>query len=365
MANLKNTTIQNQPFVMPVGNTSERPSAQIAKIRYNSDNQLAEIYNGSDWIATQIIPDSRKSNASLVPLISTGSVDNSTSITERSVFSTNPEFDTGNYSYSSNGVTVNEPGYYEVYATCVFRTSSGERQSSNMSFFINSERQSAVSNSSYMRNTTDDIGGNTLNSIFQLESGDRVGLGFAYASGSGSHELEGGQSSFWIRKLTNSKFSFLNGRGNTNVNDTTSFTSRSFLQYISDDRDIIRGDLNTLGISDYRDDYIDVTESGVYELYAHCKFLQTGLTQDDDGGYRYRVGIRFSINGAALPYISDSSYARNDSDHLDSSTNLKVLQTLNAGDRIRLEFRQETENNSDGVFVLVENESVYAIRKID
>lgn len=368
MANLKNTSITNANSIkLPVGTDGERPENNQGRLRYNTSRQTSEIYSGSDWIDTQVLPGLKKSKAAQVPLISTGVVDNSSSITRRDVFGTSPTFSTGPFTFTSSGVTVTEPGYYQVYTNCFFERTSGSRTSSSMSFFVNNERQNGISNSSYMRNSTDNRGGSTLSSIFLLESGDEVGLGFSSRTGrSTSHSLVGNSSAFYIMKLDTleTKFGRFNGSRNTNVNNQTSFVARDYLQHISDDRNQIEGDINVLGIADLDFNHIEVTQTGVYEIHAHC-FFQITSGGNDDGGRRWSPGFRFEVNGSALSYISDSAYMRNRSSHDEASSNLKVLQSLSAGDRIRIQFRQEAEENSSTNCRLIENDSIFTVRKID
>lgn len=369
MANLKNTSITNANSIkLPVGTDGERPGNSQGRLRYNTSRQTSEIYSGTEWQDTQVIPGIKKSRAAKVPLISTGVVDDSSSITRREVFSTSPTFNTGPYIFSSSGVAVTESGYYQVYTNCFFEQTSGDRTSSSMSFFVNNERQNGISNSSYMRNSVDNRGGNTLSSIFLLESGDKVGLGFSSRTGRSTpeHSLVGNSSVFYIMKLDNAdtKFGRFNGSRNDNVNNQTSFVARDFLQHVSDDRNQIEGDINVLGIADLDFGYIEVTQPGIYEIHAHC-FFQITSGGNDDGGSRWSPGFRFAINGSALPYISDSAYMRNYDSHDEASSNLKVLQSLSAGDRITLQFRQEAEANTSTICRLVENDSIFTIRKID
>ena len=369
MANLKNTSITNANSIkLPVGTEGERPGNSQGRLRYNTSRQTSEIYSGSDWIDTQVLPGRRQARVAQIPLISTGVVDNSSSITRRDVFGTSPTFNTGPFTFSSSGVTVTEPGYYQVYTNCFFERTSGERTSSSMSFFVNNERQNGISNSSFMRNSIDNRGGNTLSSIFLLESGDEVGLGFSSRTGRRTprHSLVGNSSAFYIMKLdtAETKFGRFNGSRNTNVNNQTSFVARDYLQHISDDRNQIEGDINVLGIADLDFGYIEVTQPGIYEIHAHC-FFQITTGGDNDGGFRWSPGFRFAINGSALPYISDSAYKRNFNNHDEASSNLKVLQSLSAGDRITLQFRQEAEANSSTNCRLIENDSIFTVRKID
>jgi len=52
MATLKNTTIDDTGFLrLPVGTTAQRPgSPATGQLRYNTDENAIELYNGSDWI---------------------------------------------------------------------------------------------------------------------------------------------------------------------------------------------------------------------------------------------------------------------------------------------------------------------------
>lgn len=51
MANLKNTTIDDPGFIrLPIGTTSQRPVPDSSQIRYNTDNNEYELYNGFSWV---------------------------------------------------------------------------------------------------------------------------------------------------------------------------------------------------------------------------------------------------------------------------------------------------------------------------
>ena len=52
MANLKKTIINDTGFLrLPVGTTAERPDpAQVGMMRWNTDEDYLEIYNGEDWV---------------------------------------------------------------------------------------------------------------------------------------------------------------------------------------------------------------------------------------------------------------------------------------------------------------------------
>ena len=55
MATLKNVTINDTGFVqLPKGTTAERPGSPVAgMVRYNTDTNRNEIYNGTKWVTTQ------------------------------------------------------------------------------------------------------------------------------------------------------------------------------------------------------------------------------------------------------------------------------------------------------------------------
>jgi len=52
MASLLSTTINDSGFLqVPAGNTASRPSSpQIGEIRFNTDFNCYEVYNGASWI---------------------------------------------------------------------------------------------------------------------------------------------------------------------------------------------------------------------------------------------------------------------------------------------------------------------------
>jgi len=53
MANLKNTRINTtQAIKLPEGNNAQRPSsANLGMMRYNTEEEIVEVYNGTEWIA--------------------------------------------------------------------------------------------------------------------------------------------------------------------------------------------------------------------------------------------------------------------------------------------------------------------------
>ena len=51
MAQLKNTTVDDTEFLqLPLGTTAQRPqNPEVGYARYNTDLNLIEIFNGSEW----------------------------------------------------------------------------------------------------------------------------------------------------------------------------------------------------------------------------------------------------------------------------------------------------------------------------
>ena len=53
MAEIKNTEIDGDTLVLPVGNTSEREAETAGALRFNTDEGTLEIFNGSIWEVKQ------------------------------------------------------------------------------------------------------------------------------------------------------------------------------------------------------------------------------------------------------------------------------------------------------------------------
>lgn len=63
MSDLRDFTGKNRKFtgtdgiVIPSGTTAQRPSGEAGQTRYNSDNGSIEFYDGTNWVATNLIPE--------------------------------------------------------------------------------------------------------------------------------------------------------------------------------------------------------------------------------------------------------------------------------------------------------------------
>lgn len=59
MAKLNNTSVDDSGFIrLPVGASNQRPGdAQPGMIRWNSEDQRAEVYNGNNWVPLFDLPD--------------------------------------------------------------------------------------------------------------------------------------------------------------------------------------------------------------------------------------------------------------------------------------------------------------------
>ena len=63
MADLKNTTIDSTGFIrLPNGTTAQRPTPQQGMIRYNTDSNDMEVYNGTAWFGPPIVTTSGSAN---------------------------------------------------------------------------------------------------------------------------------------------------------------------------------------------------------------------------------------------------------------------------------------------------------------
>jgi len=68
MAEFKNTTIDDTGFLeLPSGTTAQRPSSpQAGMVRYNTDDEIVEVYNGTEWTSL-VIPLGSAGNPALSP----------------------------------------------------------------------------------------------------------------------------------------------------------------------------------------------------------------------------------------------------------------------------------------------------------
>ena len=64
MAQLKNTTINDTGFIrLPLGTSAQRPSGTQGMVRYNTQTNVIEFFNGSSWIGVGLLDGSSQSTA--------------------------------------------------------------------------------------------------------------------------------------------------------------------------------------------------------------------------------------------------------------------------------------------------------------
>ena len=66
MAQLKNTTINDTGFIrLPLGTSAQRPSGTQGMVRYNTQTNVIEFFNGSSWIGVGLLDGSSQSTAAV------------------------------------------------------------------------------------------------------------------------------------------------------------------------------------------------------------------------------------------------------------------------------------------------------------
>lgn len=115
---------------------------------------------------------------------------------------------------------------------------------------------------------------------------------------------------------------------NSNVNDTTSWTTRDVF---STNESINEGGFTVSNGS------VIVPDDGVYLCCFSCYFVTDGS--------RENVGVRWVINGDLQGEISGSNYMR-DSSRDEANTDLQTLYSLNAGDTLELSFARLADSSS-------------------
>jgi hypothetical protein len=98
---------------------------------------------------------------------------------------------------------------------------------------------------------------------------------------------------------------------------------------------------------------VQVLQSGIYEAY-----FSIGITSPEQ---RPNLIAQFVINGVADPVPAKGFYVRNLGDHSESSSSLQRLLSLNAGDIIEVQTRQEA---SPGQVTLPTDEAVLTLKKV-
>lgn len=103
---------------------------------------------------------------------------------------------------------------------------------------------------------------------------------------------------------------------------------------------------------------ITIPETGRYFVTSNMihEDQTAALTTQDN--YRCTMWHRWSINGTAQVEESRSSYMRDYSNQVRASTGISTMYNLNAGDLLRLEFRNYTGFNSPNTLKLVDNSHI-------
>jgi hypothetical protein len=121
--------------------------------------------------------------------------------TVRSVFNTTPVINTGAFTLTASAITIPSTGIYQISFNCYFTGNSG-RTNVGVSVSVNGERQPERSASDYIRNRNGHNESSThFSAIYNLSSGDEVGLGFFRLANSGTVTLDGSESSINIIKV--------------------------------------------------------------------------------------------------------------------------------------------------------------------
>lgn len=341
MAQLKNTTVNNQSsIILPAGDSGNRPSSpQNGMLRYNSDLNTLELYNNG-W--NTLFSSEQVLGAAQMDMVDSGSVDNSGSITQRSIFSGTADVNTGGFGFDSAGITVPDNGLYIVFANCRYN-GNNERNVTGIRFHINGNDKGPLSRSSYNRNTVHDESSTNLSCIFSLKAGDRVELAFFDDAGNGSQSLRGNPSHMMVMRI-NQPCVVTELVNNSDVND---FTSPTRLNVFNTSPLINTGDYSVESAG------IRVPESGIYEFYVNADYSR--------GADRDNPAFRFFVNGSDQGYTASSAYMRGEDGHNNASSNMKALFNLDANDRLELAFFREGNSGNSS---LNGSNSIAYVRKV-
>jgi len=201
MANLKNTIINDNGFLkISTGNNSQRPSPNTGILRFNSETIDLEYGAGSQFRSQRI--DLLSSRLFQTDFVQISDVTGSSNFQEFNCLSTSPNINTGNYSNSSQRITVPEAGYYRIYATCHFSTANS-RPAPAVAFSINGSFTQFQSSSSYIRSSAGHNDSSTTQEIIaNLSASDQIGIGFRNSSGyGGTVSLDSGQGLIQLEYL--------------------------------------------------------------------------------------------------------------------------------------------------------------------
>ena len=204
MANLKNTTIDDEIFQIPAGTTGQRPLNPVTgELRFNTDENTWEVYSGSAWNPVQ---DLSQRTAYFQCLLQSFRVDGSSYSEYSSLGTTNLNFD-NLFSAGSSRVTVPYNGVYRAYVHAHYTTTS-TRRAAKVSFTLNGSRLSPEGAAVYVRNSGSSNGIShtrtsvNLESLIQCSAGDEIGLVWANkASYGGAQDIQGSNSLFHLEFL--------------------------------------------------------------------------------------------------------------------------------------------------------------------
>lgn len=125
-------------------------------------------------------------------LSASSTVNNNTTYTDQNIFPTTGSLDinVGSFTSSSSGIVVPSTGVYIVAGNMVYNTNVA-RANPEWRFTINGTGQSESSLSSYIRSASGhNESSSSLTTIYNLSSGDEIGLEFRQQGNSGTVNLE-------------------------------------------------------------------------------------------------------------------------------------------------------------------------------
>lgn len=134
-------------------------------------------------------------------MTSDSTVNDSTSFVQKSVLDSSSAI-TDKVTVDSDYFTVQEDGIYVCYFNCYFFNNTDLRTNVGVSWEINGTLQDEVSASNYIRVTSGhDEATTSMMTIYDLTSGDQLGLRFAEVGYTGPVELIGSKSLAYVRKI--------------------------------------------------------------------------------------------------------------------------------------------------------------------
>lgn len=339
MATLKNTNITGATFSLPNGSAAQQPGSPAnGMARWNTSTGSVELRQGGAWQVPNTADTFVSNRGMVLQTHLTNQSNVNTNTGELSCFSTSQELNEGNgfYTLASNGVTVPETGYYDVFVHAHFTLISGTRTTPAMRFYKNGVDQSSPaprSLSSYARDSGDNKSSTCMHTIFNLTAGDRIGIGFFQEGGGGDVQLDGGQSIFNIAKLDN-----FNGVWATCNTDTDIDNGDSPVQ-----QNILSGStiFNEGGYT-VASSGITVPSSGLYEM-SFQYYVYNGDT-------RGNPSHRFMINGTAVGPVAGMTYIRNGQGQNEATGHNQYVRQLNAGDEINNAFQEGINGSTTDLY---------------